>query len=229
MPQMQRRILIIDDESNLRRAVEVGLRLRGFQVDAACDAREAILRICSRQPDAIVLDIGLPDLNGVALLPLLRQRSDAPVVMLTARADLDDKLGALHAGADDYLTKPFEMDELKARLMAHLRRRPQRAAVLAYGALQMDIESRRVSYEDSALSLSPREFDLLVVLLQEQGRVFRKTQLLDRVWGVDADVGNETVDRFVSLLRAKLEAEGRPRLIQTVRGVGYVLREEAVE
>ena len=226
MSASQRRILVVDDESNLRRALEAGLRLRGFAVDCAGDAREALTRIAARQPDAIVLDIGLPGIDGLRLLPLLRQRSDAPVLMLTARADLEDKLDALHAGADDYLTKPFEMEELRARLLAHLRRRPRRDAVLAYGELEVDLAARQVHHRRASIALSPREFDLLVALLEEQGRVFRKTQLLDRVWSVDADVGCETVDRFVSLLRAKLEADGRPRLIQTVRGVGYVLRME---
>lgn len=218
------RILVVDDEPNLRRAVEVALRLRGFEVDTAANGPEALRRIAARRPDAIVLDIAMPGLDGLALLPQIRQRTAAPVLMLTARAETRDKVRALEGGADDYLTKPFAMDELKARLVAHLRRSERDSDQLQYAEVRVDTPRRRAWAGQAELALSQREFDLLVVLLREQGRVFRKSQLLDAVWGMDAEIGLETVDRFVSLLRAKLEAEGRPRLIQTVRAVGYVLR-----
>ena len=219
--QQSPRILVVDDEPNLRRAVEVALRLRGFEVDTAANGREALARIAQRRPDAIVLDLAMPDIDGLALLPLIRKRTQVPVLMLTASTELGDKIVALEGGADDYLTKPFAMDELKARLVAHLRRGAGSSDLLAYADLRVDPLRRRAWKSDSPLALSAREFDLLVGLMREQGRVFRKSQLLESVWGVDAEVGTETVDRFVSLLRAKLEADGSPRLVQTVRGVGY--------
>lgn len=224
--QQSPRILVVDDEPNLRRAVEVALRLRGFEVDTAANGREALARIAQRHPDAIVLDLAMPDIDGLALLPLIRKRTQVPVLMLTASTELGDKIVALEGGADDYLTKPFAMDELKARLVAHLRRGAGSSDLLAYADLRVDPLRRRAWKSDSPLALSAREFDLLVGLMREQGRVFRKSQLLESVWGVDAEVGTETVDRFVSLLRAKLEADGSPRLVQTVRGVGYTLRIE---
>lgn len=224
--QQSPRILVVDDEPNLRRAVEVALRLRGFEVDTAANGREALARIAQRRPDAIVLDLAMPDIDGLALLPLIRKRTQVPVLMLTASTELGDKIVALEGGADDYLTKPFAMDELKARLVAHLRRGAGSSDLLAYADLRVDPLRRRAWKSDSPLTLSAREFDLLVGLMREQGRVFRKSQLLESVWGVDAEVGTETVDRFVSLLRAKLEADGSPRLVQTVRGVGYTLRIE---
>ncbi len=224
--QQSPRILVVDDEPNLRRAVEVALRLRGFEVDTAANGREALARIAQRRPDAIVLDLAMPDIDGLALLPLIRKRTQVPVLMLTASTELGDKIVALEGGADDYLTKPFAMDELKARLVAHLRRGAGSSDLLAYADLRVDPLRRRAWKSDSPLALSAREFDLLVGLMREQGRVFRKSQLLESVWGVDAEVGTETVDRFVSLLRAKLEADGSPRLVQTVRGVGYTLRIE---
>ena len=224
--QQSPRILVVDDEPNLRRAMEVALRLRGFEVDTAANGREALARIAQRRPDAIVLDLAMPDIDGLALLPLIRKRTQVPVLMLTASTELGDKIVALEGGADDYLTKPFAMDELKARLVAHLRRGAGSSDLLAYADLRVDPLRRRAWKSDSPLALSAREFDLLVGLMREQGRVFRKSQLLESVWGVDAEVGTETVDRFVSLLRAKLEADGSPRLVQTVRGVGYTLRIE---
>ena len=224
--QQSPRILVVDDEPNLRRAVEVALRLRGFEVDTAANGREALARIAQRRPDAIVLDLAMPDIDGLALLPLIRKRTQVPVLMLTASTELGDKIVALEGGADDYLTKPFAMDELKARLVAHLRRGAGSSDLLAYADLRVDPLRRRAWKSDSPLALSAREFDLLVGLMREQGRVFRKSQVLESVWGVDAEVGTETVDRFVSLLRAKLEADGSPRLVQTVRGVGYTLRIE---
>ncbi|HBO2801539.1 response regulator transcription factor [Pseudomonas aeruginosa] len=224
--QQSHRILVVDDEPNLRRAVEVALRLRGFEVDTAINGREALTRIAQRRPDAIVLDLAMPDIDGLALLPLIRKRTQVPILMLTASIELGDKVVALEGGADDYLTKPFAMDELKARLVAHLRRAAGSSDLLAYADLRVDPLRRRAWKSDSPLTLSAREFDLLVGLMREQGRVFRKSQLLESVWGVDAEVGTETVDRFVSLLRAKLEADGSPRLVQTVRGVGYTLRIE---
>lgn len=219
------RILVVEDEPALARALAAGLRQRGFDPDTAGDGAQALARIDARRPDAVVLDIGLPDTDGIALLPRIRARTDAPVLMLTARVDLVDKLGALGAGADDYVAKPFEFDELAARLCAHLRRRPPQDA-RGYAGVLLDAGARIATRDGHDLGLSPREFDLLAALLREQGRVFRREQLVERVWGHDAGIGTETVDRFVSLLRAKLEARG-PRLLQTVRGVGFVLRQAA--
>lgn len=141
--QQSHRILVVDDEPNLRRAVEVALRLRGFEVDTAINGREALTRIAQRRPDAIVLDLAMPDIDGLALLPLIRKRTQVPILMLTASIELGDKVVALEGGADDYLTKPFAMDELKARLVAHLRRAAGSSDLLAYADLRVDPLRRR--------------------------------------------------------------------------------------
>lgn len=222
------RILVIDDEPNLRRAVEAGLRQAGFDVDGACDGSQGLERLAERRPDAIVLDINMPGLDGFAMLPLIRRRSDAPILMLTARDAAADKIDALAGGADDYVTKPFDMGELAARINAHLRRRPVRGEQISYEDIVITLRERTATRSGRSLALSSREFDLLGVLMREQGRVFRKSQLLDAVWGPQAEIGTETVDRFISLLRQKVDVPPAEPLIQTVRGVGYVLRRTAV-
>lgn len=223
----RRRILFIDDEPNLRRVVAAGLTRFGYDVDVAEDGFDGLRRLAARRPDAIVLDVNMPGMDGFQALPEIRRRCDVPVVMLTARVELDDKVDALACGADDYLTKPFEMAELAARLAAHLRRRPAQGDMLTYEDLVMDLGGRTARRGDLDLLLSPREYDLLLALLREQGRVFRKSQLFSQVWGPQAEIGLETLDRFISLLRQKMEYGGLKRLVHTVRGVGYVLRSGA--
>ena len=222
-------LLVADDHPLFRAAVLHALASRFPGVATVEASSVSTLGVALEQhPDValVLLDLAMPDIDGLALLPLIRKRTQVPVLMLTASTELGDKIVALEGGADDYLTKPFAMDELKARLVAHLRRGAGSSDLLAYADLRVDPLRRRAWKSDSPLALSAREFDLLVGLMREQGRVFRKSQLLESVWGVDAEVGTETVDRFVSLLRAKLEADGSPRLVQTVRGVGYTLRIE---
>lgn len=221
---MTTQILIVDDERNLRDTLAAMLRLNGYEIAVAADARQALVAISARDPDLILLDVMMPDIVGIALLPKLRQQSTAPVMMLTARGELDFKTIALDAGADDYLPKPFEPEELRARIRALLRRpKPLRTPLLRYRDLELDPATHRVRRASIEVELSPREFTLLETLLTEQGRVFSKSQLLDRVWGMEATVGSETLDKFISLLRRKLRADGEA-LIQTVHGVGYVLR-----
>jgi DNA-binding response OmpR family regulator len=217
-------ILIVDDERNLRDTLAAMLSLSGYETAVAGDAQQALVAVAARDPDLILLDVMMPDIDGIALLPELRRRSTAPVMMLTARGELDFKTIALDSGADDYLPKPFAPEELLARIRALLRRpKPMRTPLLRYRDLELDPVSHHVRRAGMDVQLSPREFKLLETLLSEQGRVFSKPQLLDRVWGVGAIVGTETLDKFVSLLRRKLRAEGET-LIQTVHGVGYVLR-----
>ncbi len=224
--EIMRRVLVVDDEANIRRLLVAGLRAFKFDVDVADSGAEALMRYAARRPDAIVLDVNMPGRDGFAVLDDLRRRTDVPIVMLTARDALDDKIDALALGADDYLSKPFEMAELAARLTAHLRRRPAAGDCLSFADVMLDVHARTACRGRHALLLSPKEFDLLELLLREQGRVFRKSQLLDRLWGTGSDIGIETVDRFVSLLRKKLEYDNATRLVQTVHGVGYVLRTE---
>jgi DNA-binding response OmpR family regulator len=217
-------ILIVDDEPNLRDALGAVLSLSGYQIRSVADARQALEAITIHDPDLILLDVMMPDIDGIALLPELRRRSTAPVMMLTARGELDFKTTALDSGADDYLPKPFAPEELLARIRALLRRpKPLRTPLLRYRDLELDPVTRCVRRSAVELPLSPREFKLLEAFLTEQGRVFSKNQLLDRVWGANAEVGPETLDKFVSLLRQKLHADGET-LIQTVHGIGYVLR-----
>ena len=218
-------ILVVDDEPNVREMLEIGLSQHGFIVRCAADGAQALSMLRDCRPDAILLDIMLPKIDGVSLVPLFRRITEAPILMLSALSDAQDKIAGLTAGADDYVGKPFDLGEVAARLRAQLRR-PQLAKrdVIRYADVVLDISSRRAETASGPLELTAREFDLLVTLLREPGRVFTRDQLLDRVWGRDAAVEPNVVETYVSYLRAKLGEAGPRPLIRTIRRVGYTAR-----
>ena len=231
------RLLLIEDDDRLADFVRRGLEEAGYAVDRACDGPEGLalaLPGASRPDvaryDAVVTDLMLPHLDGLALIECLRARgSRIPVLILSARRDVGDRVAGLRAGGDDYLTKPFAFAELLARLEALLRRAHDRgngdaATHLAAGPVTLDLLTRAVTRAGEPLDLQPREFALLTLLLRHAGRVVSKTMILDEVWGYDFDPRTNAVDVLVHRLRKKLDEPFEPKLIETVRGVGYVLR-----
>nr|WP_221333434.1 response regulator transcription factor [Nocardia transvalensis] len=222
--------MVVDDDARVLASVARGLRLSGFEVDTAADGAAALQRIASDTPAAMVLDLNLPRLDGVQVVTALRALgNEIPICVLSARSEVTDRIGALEAGADDYLTKPFDLGELAARLRALLRRAPAVAADpgrTVIGRLTVRPGARRACVDGVPLDLTKREFDLLAALAAAPGQVFSRAQLLDRVWGYDFRTQTKVVDVFVAYLRRKIEATGCPRLVHTVRGVGFVLREE---
>jgi DNA-binding response OmpR family regulator len=226
MAERHGRVLVVDDDAAIRRSLERGLRLSGFSVVLAEGGVAALAAHQQSPTDVLVLDVSMPDLPGTEVCRRLRESGDeTPVLMLSALDQLEDRLAGLQAGADDYLVKPFALQELVLRLHALLRRRPPRATeLLRVGPLTVDPTTWQVRYGDAPVELTRREFALLEVLARNTGLVLTRDQLLERVWGYDFDVRTDVVDTFVSYLRRKLEAGGRPRLIHTVRGVGFVLR-----
>jgi DNA-binding response OmpR family regulator len=218
-------VLVIDDERNMRDMLEIGLAQHGFDVACAADGVEALNKLKTLEPDIIVLDVMMPKIDGVSLVPLLRRFTESPIVMLSARSDPQDKIAGLIAGAEDYVGKPFDLAEIAARLRSQLRR-PYlaRRDIISYGGIAMDVATRRVETAGGCVELTAREFDLLATLLREPGRVFTRQQLLDRVWGIDAEVEPNVVETYVSYLRTKLGEAGAQPLIRTIRRVGYTAR-----
>jgi len=219
-------VLVVDDEAAIRTALERALRLEGFAVRTAAGGREALAAVEADAPAVIVLDVAMPDLNGRTVAARLRARGvETPICVLSARDEVEDRVAGLQAGADDYLVKPFAMDELVARLRALLRRRPAvEREVFTAGDLRVDLGRREAARGGEPLALTRREFELLACLVQHAGIVLTRAQLLERVWGYDWEADSNVVDVFVGYLRRKLEAGGRPRVLHTVRGVGFVLR-----
>jgi two-component system response regulator PrrA len=219
-------VLVVDDDATIRRSLERGLRLSGFTARSAAGGRAALESIAAAPPDVLVLDVSMPDLSGTEVCRQLREQGcDTPVLMLSALDELADRVAGLQAGADDYLVKPFALEELVLRLRALLRRRPPTGeGVLRVGPLELDPGAREVRRDGVPVHLTRREFELLEQLARNAGQVLTRDQLLDRVWGYDFEVRTDAVDTFVSYLRRKLEQGGRERLIHTVRGIGFVLR-----
>jgi DNA-binding response OmpR family regulator len=219
------RIVVIDDERHLRELLELGLAEDGFEVRTAADGRTGLQLVREFRPDAIVLDVMLPFVDGLELLPMLRRITEAPIVMLSAKADTDDRISGLRRGADDYVSKPFEMSELVARLQSALRRpRLEQPSIVSYADLSIDLDRRDVKRGDRRIDLSAREYALLLTFVRNPERVFTRDQLLELVWGTDRDVGPGAVETYVSYLRAKIDAGFDPKLIRTIRGAGYALR-----
>jgi two-component system, OmpR family, response regulator PrrA len=220
------RVLVVDDDRSIRDALERGLRLEGFEATAVASGEEALLVADSDRTDVVVLDVGLAGIDGVEVVRRIRAAgNDVPICILSARVEVGDRVIGLEAGADDYLVKPFVLEELVARLNALLRRRPDAdVPVLMAGELRVDGARRRVQRGTRDIELTKREFHLLEVLIRNQGIVLSRERLLELVWGYDFEVNTNVVDVFVGYLRRKLEDDGGSRLIHTVRGVGFVLR-----
>lgn len=218
------RVLIVDDEAAMRVLLEYSLRQAGFSVRSVPDGRAALDAVRSWAPEAILLDVMLPEIDGVTLLPAVRRLTEVPIIMLSARNETSVKVDGLSRGADDYVAKPFELEELIARLNSALRR-PRLAApqTYTYADLTVDVGRRTAFRGARRIDLSTREFELLLTFVQDPERVFTRSELLDRVWGIDRDIVPNTVETYISYLRAKLDSAEPVRLIQTLRGVGYKL------
>jgi two-component system KDP operon response regulator KdpE len=222
------RILVVDDEPQIRRALRTALTGHGYEVEVAENGAQALTLLPSWQPDALVLDLVMPDVDGTEVLRQTRTWSDLPVIVLSARGQERDKILALDLGADDYLTKPFGMDELLARVRAILRRRRESPdTTLAFGDVELDLSKHIVTKAGQEVHLTPTEFDLLRVLGVNAGKVITHRQLLERVWGAYAAENSQQLRVYINYLRRKLEDDpARPRWIVTDPGVGYRLRTE---
>jgi len=220
-------VLVVDDEFPLRAAVRRALGLEGFTVEEAASGEEAISKLKDSAPDAVVLDVLMPGIDGLEVCRRLRAAGDStPILMLTARETVKNRVEGLEAGADDYLAKPFALEELLARLRALLRRTGSqgKSEVLKLGPLSMDTGGREVRIGQRQVELTRTEFSLLELFLRNPGLVLSRPTINERVWGFDFGPMSNSLGVYIGYLRRKLEAEGEPRLIQTVRGVGYVLR-----
>jgi two-component system response regulator MprA len=225
---MEGRLLVVEDDPQVRAMLTRALRYEGFEVAAACDGAEAMAALRASPPDLLLLDLLLPDADGVDLCGRLRAGGDpVPILMLTARDTITDRVAGFEAGADDYLVKPFSTAELVARVRALLRRARDRAptATRRIGDLTLDPATHEVRRGGRAVQLTRREFDLLALFLDNPGTVLDRERLLTEAWGFESPVETNAIDVYVGYLRRKLEEGGEPRLIHTVRGVGYVLRE----
>ena len=222
---MSARIVIVDDERHIRELLELTLAHHGFEVRSAADGQAGLALVKEFEPDLIVLDVMMPKIDGIALLPMLRRVTEAPVIMLSARGEIEDRVEGLARGADDYLSKPFEIAELLAHVEAKLRRpRLETRSVLSYQDLSVDLGERTVTRAGRTIDLSAREYDLLVALMRRPKRVFTREELLALVWGGESDAETHVVERYVSYLRAKIDDGFAHPLIATVRGAGYTLR-----
>ena len=222
---MAERILVVDDDPSLRRSLDRVLRLGGYEVDLAEDGRTALARTADHRYAALVLDVAMPGATGLDVARRLRDRGDrTPVIMLTARDTVPDRVDGLEAGADDYLAKPFAIEELLARIRALLRRTSGAGRPLSVSDLTLDPATRDVRRGTRRIELRPTEFALLETLMSEPGRVMSRAHLYETVWGYDFGTSSKTLDVHIGYLRRKTEEGGAPRLIHTVRDVGYVVR-----
>ncbi len=228
---MAKTILVVDDEATLRETLAWNLERDGYRVVEAADGRTALERFRAEKPDLVLLDLMLPELSGVEVCRRIRAESDVPILMLTARDSEVDKIVGLEVGADDYVTKPFSLRELQARVRALLRRAEARPAAepngppVRVGPVEVDVAGRRLLRDGKPVALTPRAFDLLAFLVRNRGQVLTREQLLEQVWGYDFAGETRTVDVHVHWLRQLIEVDpARPQLLETLRGVGYVLR-----
>jgi DNA-binding response OmpR family regulator len=219
------RVLVVEDDDAIAQVLQRSLRMEGYDVRVAPDGVVALDQAHAFLPDLVILDLGLPKLDGIEVAMRLREHDDVPILVLTARDAVESRVEGLDSGADDYLVKPFERQELLARLRALLRRRPPRGqAALTVGDLKLNPDTHEVTRGDRPLELTQREFELLEYLMRNERIVVSRQRLLDEVWGYDPFSMTNTIEVFVSNLRRKLEADGEPRLLHTIRGAGYVLR-----
>jgi DNA-binding response OmpR family regulator len=220
-----KQILIIEDEKNFARFIELELQHEGYMVRFAYDGKTGLNLALQEDWDLILLDIMLPEINGIEVCRLIRKAKKTPIILLTARDSVVDRVSGLDNGADDYLSKPFAIEELLARMRALLRRvDDQPDAILTFGDLWVDLDARMVKKAETSIELTKREFDLLVIFMQNINRVLTRDVLLDSVWGYDTEVETNVVDVYVRYLRNKLDHAGDGNFIQTLRGMGYVMR-----
>ena len=222
------KILVVDDERAVRESLRRALELEGYEIELAGDGNEALYRLeSSGEPDAMILDVLMPGVDGLEVCRRIRGTgSKLPVLMLTARTEIEDRVAGLDAGADDYVTKPFALEELLARVRALLRRTGEDGdEVLRFADLELDPGTREVRRGDRRIELTRTEFSLLELFMRNARQVLTRSVIFERVWGYDFGFGSNSLDVYIGYLRRKTEAGGEPRLIQTVRGVGYALRE----
>ncbi|MFC3749406.1 response regulator transcription factor [Paenibacillus sp. GCM10012306] len=222
---MNKKVLVVDDEPGIVSAIAYALRREGYEVDTAGDGEEALSKVSTFQPDALVLDVMMPRMSGYDVCRKLENRSDIGIILLTVKNDIVDKIIGLELGADDYMTKPFEIRELLARVKALLRRLDKKAGdakpeLIQYGTLRVQPDHRSVQIAGEQLDLTPKEFDLLLLLLSHPQRVYMREELLEQVWEMDYAGGTRTVDIHIQRLRKKL-GEPYQNMLQTVYGVGY--------
>jgi DNA-binding response OmpR family regulator len=224
---MSPRILLVEDEDKLAKFVQLELSYEGYDVEVANDGLTGLMTARDKDPDLIILDWMMPGLTGVEVCRRLRQTGNqTPIILLTAKDEVKDRVEGLDAGADDYVVKPFSIEELLARVRAHLRRNePQEADMLVFGDLTLNRKTRQISRGKREIELTAKEFDLLEYLMTNPKQVLTRDRILEEVWGYDFMGDSNIIEVYVRYLRLKLEAEGEKRLIQTVRGVGYVLRD----
>jgi two-component system response regulator MprA len=221
------RVLVVDDDAAVRQSLATALGRDGYEVVAAQDGNAALAHLIAASVDAIVLDVAMPEPNGLEVCRRLRARGDrTPILMLTARDLVDDRVAGLDAGADDYLAKPFALAELRARLRALLRRNAASAERLSYGDLALDLAAAQVTRGGREVSLTRTEYLLLELFLRNPGRVLSHSQIFQAVWGYDFGLRSDNLWVYMGYLRTKLEAAGEPRVLHTVRGLGYVLRDK---
>ena len=225
-PIMSSYILVVDDDQSIRETIERGLRLEGFKARSVPNGEQAIKEVEENHPALMVLDINMPEINGIQVIRYLRSvHFEIPICVLSARDEVADRVAGLEAGADDYIVKPLSFDELIARIKALLRRNKiESSSAIRVGDLGIDPRNRKVSYFNRNLDLTKKEFDLLYVLANNPNMVLSRYQLLEQVWGYDFEVETNVVDVFIGYLRKRMEENGDPRVIETVRGVGFILR-----
>jgi two-component system, OmpR family, response regulator MprA len=224
---MSAKILVIDDEERIRQFLQRGLTFEGYRVETAAEGPEALDKVRDNPPDLVLLDLMLPGMDGVEVCRRIRSASDVPILMLTAKEAIEDRVAGLDAGADDYLVKPFSFDELLARVRALLRRaQPAQPQVYRFADLELDTGTRRGRRGDHIFDLTAKEYELLELFMRHPRQVLTREVIFDRVWNYDFGGESNIIEVYVRYLRQKTEADDRPRLIHTVRGVGYVLREE---
>jgi two-component system, OmpR family, response regulator MprA len=222
------RILIVEDEAEIADYLRRGLAFEGYAVELAADGHAALVAARDRPPDLVVLDLMLPGIDGLEVARRIRAVDDMPIIMLTARDAVADRVAGLESGADDYVLKPFAFEELLARIRVQLRRREAQATaeVLRFGRLTLNIAAHEARLGDRRIEFTAKEFDLLELFMRHINQVLTREVLYDRIWGYDFGGESNVLEVYIRALRQKLEASGAPRLIHTVRGVGYILREE---
>ena len=228
MPDVKEHILVVEDDRSVRDAIERALQFEGYEVTTARDGAEGLQAVLNGHPDAIVLDVMMPHVDGLEACRRIRARGDTtPILMLTARHEVSDRVDGLDAGADDYMVKPFALEELLARIRALLRRSTGATTdVHIAGDMRMDVGTREVSRGDRRIELTKTEFDLLELLMENTGLVLSRDTIYERIWGYDFETSSNSLDVYIGYLRRKTEVDELPRLIHTVRGVGYVVREQ---